>query len=181
MKFKVSEYPISKKEVGAPLQRPIPTSGGQPQYPIMKEREDKSQYRLFDLQERFIDFSVRIIKSIEILPETKAAKHIASQLLRSGTSPAPNYGEAQSAESKADFIHKLKIALKELRETEVWLRVIVKALLIPQQKVASLLQETDELIAILVKSIQTAQKRKEGYNIWILNIPCSVLDIQNIF
>lgn len=73
----------------------------------------------YDLKERLIDYSVRIIALSEALPDTKAGKHIASQILRSGTSPAPNYGEATSAESAADFIHKLKVALKELRETEV--------------------------------------------------------------
>ncbi|MBN1513706.1 MAG: four helix bundle protein [Phycisphaerae bacterium] len=77
-----------------------------------------SNEREFDLQDRFIDYAVRIIKLSEALPETKAGKHVSSQILRSGTSPAPNYGEAQSAESKADFVHKLKVALKELRETE---------------------------------------------------------------
>jgi len=86
--------------------------------------------RPFDLQERFIDFAVRIIKLSEAIPESKAGKHICSQILRSGTSPAANYGEAQSAESKADFIHKLKIALKELRETEIWLKIIVRTELI---------------------------------------------------
>jgi len=86
--------------------------------------------KTFDLQDRFIDFAVRIIRLSEAIPETKAGKHIFSQILRSGTSPAPNYGEAQSAESKADFIHKLKIALKELRETEVWLKIIIREKLI---------------------------------------------------
>lgn len=85
----------------------------------MKENNQKK----FDLQERFIDYAVRIIHVSEQLPETKTGKHISSQILRSGTSPAANYGEAQSAESKADFIHKLKVALKELRETEVWLKI----------------------------------------------------------
>ena len=79
--------------------------------------------RAFDLQDRLIDYSVRIIALCEALPETKAGKHVSSQILRSGTSPAPNYGEAQSAESKADFIHKLKVALKELRETEIGSRL----------------------------------------------------------
>jgi four helix bundle protein len=84
------------------------------------------------------------------------------QLLRSGTSPAPNYGEAQSAESRADFVHKLKIALKELRETEVWLKIIDRAEYIkPSNKLLPLLKETDELIAIIFRSIETARcKRK---------------------
>lgn len=120
-----------------------------------------SKKREFDLQDRFIDYAVRIIKLSEALPETKASKHVSSQILRSGTSPAPNYGEAQSAESTADFVHKLKIALKELRETEIWLKIIAKAKMIQSAAlVAPLLQETDELIAILFKSVSTAQKSK---------------------
>jgi four helix bundle protein len=100
---------------------------------MMKERN-------FDLQDRLIEFAVRIIKLSEALPESKAGQHVAFQMLRSGTSPAPNYGEAQSAESRADFIHKLKIALKELRETEVWLKVIVKAEMVqPSERVLPLL------------------------------------------
>jgi len=118
--------------------------------------------RAFDLQDRLIDFAVRIIKLSNALPETRAGKHICAQILRSGTSPAPNYGEAQSAESKADFIHKLKIALKELRETEIWLKIIVRSGLIqPLESLAPLLKETDELIAILFKSVKTAGKQKE--------------------
>ncbi len=122
---------------------------------MTKERE-------YDLQDRFIDFAVRIIKLSEALPETKAGKHICSQILRSGTSPAPNYGESQSAESRADFVHKLKVALKELRETEIWLKVIVRAELIQSSRVLGpLLQETDELISILFKSIETAKKNEK--------------------
>ena len=119
-----------------------------------------SKEREFDLQDRFIDYAVRIIKLSEALPETKAGKHVSTQILRSGTSPAPNYGEAQSAESKADFVHKLKVALKELRETETWLKIIAKAKMIKSASlVAPLLQETDELIAILFKSVETAKSR----------------------
>ncbi len=116
--------------------------------------------RKFDLQDRFVDYAVRIIKLSEQLPNSKTGKHIATQILRSGTSPAPNYGEAQSAESTADFIHKLKVALKELRETEVWLKIIVKTNLIkPIAKLSPLIKETDELISILFKSIDTAKKK----------------------
>lgn len=117
--------------------------------------------RTFDLQDRLIDYSVRVIKLSEALPDTKAGRHVSSQILRSGTSPAPNYGEAQSAESKADFIHKLKIALKELRETEIWLKVILKAPMVePASYLHPLLKETDELIAILFTSVETAKKGK---------------------
>jgi four helix bundle protein len=117
--------------------------------------------RTFDLQDRLIDYAVRIIKLSDALPETKAGRHVYSQILRSGTSPAPNYGEAQSAESRADFVHKLKIALKELRETETWLKIIARAELIgPASRLATILRETDELIAILFASVTTARKGK---------------------
>jgi four helix bundle protein len=122
---------------------------------MMKERK-------FDLQDRLIDYAVSIIHLSEALLNTKTGNHIHSQILKSGTSPAPNYGEAQSAESTADFIHKLKIALKELRETEVWLKIIMRAKLItPKDKLSPLLTETDELISIFVKSIETARKNDE--------------------
>lgn len=120
-----------------------------------------TNHEKYDLQDRLIAHAVRIIKLSEALPETKAGKHVSLQMLRSGTSPAANYGESQSAESKADFVHKLKIALKELRETEIWLKIILEAKMItPASKLTPLLQETDELTAILYKSIETAGKRK---------------------
>ena len=80
-----------------------------------------------DLENRLIDFAVRVITVADALPDTPAGKHISRQLLRSGTSPAPNYAEARGAESNADFVHKLKIALKELNETNVWLRMVCRA------------------------------------------------------
>jgi four helix bundle protein len=77
-----------------------------------------------------IDYAVRVIALSEALPDTKAGRHVSAQILRSGTSPAPNYGEAQSAESRADFMHKLKVVLKELRETEIWIKVIQRSKMI---------------------------------------------------
>jgi len=125
---------------------------------MMKEKESKK----FDLRDRLIQYSVRIIKVSEQLPNTTTGKHISLQILRSGTSIAANYGEAQSAESRADFIHKLKLSLKELRETDVWLRIISEARLIePALKLSLLLQETNELISIIFKSIDTARKKNE--------------------
>lgn len=112
------------------------------------------------LEDRLIDFAVRIITLVEALPDTKAGKHIAGQLLRSGTSPAPNYGEAQSAESRADFLHKMKICLKELRETLIWLKIIERKPLCPKTRLTPILTECDELISIFVKSIQTAERNK---------------------
>ncbi len=115
----------------------------------------------YDLEERLIDFAVRIIKLSESLPKTVIGKHIAGQLIRSGTSPAPNYGEAQSAESRADFIHKMRIALKELRESRVWLLIIMKAdLITPVSKLDPLLDENNQLISIFVTSVGTAKKNK---------------------
>jgi four helix bundle protein len=117
-----------------------------------------SKDRKFDIEERLIDFAVRIIRTAESLPKTKAGNHIAGQLTRCGTSPAPNYGEAQSAESIADFIHKMKICLKELRETRVWLLMIIRAHLVkPESKLKPLIVENNELISIFVKSINTAK------------------------
>ena len=117
---------------------------------------------MLDLEERLIDYSVRIIRLSEELPDSKAGRHISAQLLRSGTSPAPNYGEAQSAESRADFIHKIKIALKELKESRIWLKVIARAeMLKSSSSLESLLQETEELIAILFTSAQTARKHNK--------------------
>ena len=114
--------------------------------------------REFDLEDRLIDLAVRIIRTTESLPKNKAGKHIAGQLIRSGTSPAANYAEAQGAESRADFIHKMKIGLKELREINVWLRIIIRAELIkPVTKLEQLLDENDQLISIFVKSVKTAK------------------------
>ena len=120
-----------------------------------------AQERQFDLEDRLIDFAVRITYVVEALPETKTAKHIAGQLVRSGTSPAPNYGEAQSAESRRDFIHKMKIALKELRETLIWLKIIERKGICPPERMAEIIRECNELISIFVKSVQTAESRKD--------------------
>ena len=116
----------------------------------------------FDLEDRLIDFAVRTIQLTESLPKAKAGRHIAGQLIRSGTSPAPNYGEAQGAESRSDFIHKMKVCLKELRETKVWLKMIVRANFIKSEsKLEPLILENDQLISIFVASINTAQKNRK--------------------
>ena len=114
-----------------------------------------------DIEDRLIDFAVRVINIVESLPESRAGRHVAGQLIRSGTSPAPNYGEAQSAESRNDFIHKMKVALKELRESHVWLRIIQrKPLIEPMDRLEPILKECDELISIFVASINTADRNK---------------------
>ena len=113
----------------------------------------------FDLQERFIDFAVRVLRLCEVLPNTFAGQHIAAQLIRSATSTAANYGESQGAESRADFTHKLGVALKEMRETHVWLRIIAKAGLVDKpEKWQPLLLEADELVSILFASVSTAKR-----------------------
>lgn len=112
-----------------------------------------------ELENRLIDFAVRVIKVAESLPKTVVGRHIAGQLVRCGTSPAPNYGEAQSAESRQDFVHKMKICLKELRETRVWIIMISRAELVnPVERLAPLGKEADELISIFVTSVKTARK-----------------------
>ena len=109
-----------------------------------------------ELEDRLIDFAVAIIDVTEALPNTRAGCHVAGQLVRSGTSPAPNYGEARSAESRKDFIHKMKISLKELRETMIWLKVISRKQMVVGEGVAAVLKECDELISIFVSSTRTA-------------------------
>ena len=108
------------------------------------------------LEERLIDFAVTIVSAVEALPSSKAGNPIANQLIRSGTSPAPNYAEAQSAESRNDFIHKMKISLKELRETLVWLKIIGRKQLGHCSKIPAAIAEWNELIAIFVSSTKTA-------------------------
>ena len=116
----------------------------------------------YDLQERLIDFAIAIILLVESLQNTKSANHIGGQVLRSGTSPAFNYGEAQSAESRKDFIHKMKVCLKELRETQVGLKMIHRLkIAISQQEVEQLLKECGELVSIFVKSIETAERNRK--------------------
>ena len=114
-----------------------------------------------ELEDRLIDFAVRVIRVAESLPKTRTGNHIAGQLVRSGTAPAPNYGEARDAESRADFIHKMKLSLKELRETKIWLLIAEKADLIrPASTLEPLIDETDQLISIFVASVKTAKQNK---------------------
>src|SRR5690349_24375037 len=101
-----------------------------------------SQSRSDELEERLIDFAVRIVRLSSGLPKTAAGKHIAGQILRSGTSPAPNYGEARGAESHNDFVHKLRIVLKELNETSIWLRVIECSELIRKDLLGDIIMKT---------------------------------------
>ena len=115
--------------------------------------------RKYDLEERLIDFAVAIADVVDVLPDNRTGNHIAGQLIRSGTSAAPNYGESQGAESRKDFIHKMKISLKELKETRVWLKVIArKNYLKNGTLLQTASQECEELIRIFAKSVSTAEK-----------------------
>ena len=109
-----------------------------------------------ELSERLWNFSARIGKVVDALPDSRVGRHVAGQLVRCGTSSAPNYDEACAAESRADFIHKLIVALKEMKETRGWLRFIVKAELLKETRIAPLVSESEELAATLAKSITTA-------------------------
>ncbi|RZB34250.1 MAG: hypothetical protein SRB1_00018 [Desulfobacteraceae bacterium Eth-SRB1] len=117
----------------------------------------------YNLEERLLEYSVRIIKIVEQMPNTRTGNHVAGQLLRSRTSPYPNHGEAQAAESSKDFIHKLRISLKELRETQRWLKLIQRVPLIKKPELLDdILQGTEELIKIFVTSIKTAEKNRNS-------------------
>jgi four helix bundle protein len=115
----------------------------------------------YDLEERLLEYSAQIVRIVDRLPRTPAGSHVGVQLLRSGTSPLPNHGEAQAAESTKDFVHKMRICLKELRETRRWLRLAMRVPLVnPPSQFEPLLDETEELIKIFYASIRTADKGK---------------------
>jgi four helix bundle protein len=116
--------------------------------------------RRFDLEERLLEYAVRIIRLVDALPATRAGRHVADQLLRCGTSPLANHGELQGAESRKDFIHKLGICLKEIWEARRWLRLVHRVPLLKPAKVDPLIAETESLIKIFAASIRTAKKNK---------------------
>ncbi|MGI8482212.1 MAG: four helix bundle protein [Chthoniobacterales bacterium] len=119
-----------------------------------------SSERRFDLEERLLEYAVRVIRLVDALPGTRAGRHVADQLLRCGTSPLANHGELQGAESRKDFIHKLGVCLKEIREARRWLRLIHRVPLVAPSKIEPLLRETEALIKIFAASIRTAEKNK---------------------
>jgi four helix bundle protein len=110
-----------------------------------------------ELSERLLEFSCRIGKIIDALPDTRLGRHVAGQLVRCGTSPPPNYEEACAAESRADFIHKLKIVLKELRESRFWIKFIVRTDMIQASKMGNILDECHQLCNIIGASTVTAK------------------------
>ena len=117
--------------------------------------------KIYDLEDRFVEYSCRMIDVVEALPKTRAGNYIAGQLVKSCLSPSFNYGEVQGAESRNDFIHKLGVVLKELKECRTALKIIRKKEMIkPIKRTDALFKETEELIAIIAKSIETAEKNK---------------------
>ena len=114
-----------------------------------------------ELAERLLEFAARVGKAVDALPESRLGRHIAGQLVRSGTSPAPNYAEACGAESRRDFVHKLSICLKELRESRCWIELIIRSELLSEAQMADLLDECNQLCNIIGKSIVTAKSNQQ--------------------
>lgn len=113
------------------------------------------------ISDRLLDFSARIGNVVDSLPETRMGKHVAGQLVRCGTSPAPNYDEGCAAESRADFIHKLSIALKELRESRSWIKLIIRRKMLTEKQMLGLFDECEQLGNILAASILTAKRNNK--------------------
>jgi four helix bundle protein len=126
-----------------------------------ESRNGPAESPRYDLEDRLLEFAARVIDVSEKLPDTRAGNHLGGQFLRAGTSPYANHGEAQSAESQDDFIHKMKICLKELRETWRWARLIEhQRWLGKDEKLAFVRRESDELIRIFRASIRTAERNR---------------------
>ena len=125
---------------------------------MKKLPQEKSQSFADQLEDGLINFAVRIIRLAAGLPRTPAGKHVSGQILRSGTSPAPNYGEARGAESRADFIHKIRVVLKELNETSIWLRIIERSQMLDPEVLVDIIQENGELCKIFTSSLQTTRE-----------------------
>jgi len=115
----------------------------------------------FNLEDRLLEFSARIIRLVDALPNTRAANHLAGQILRSGTSPYGNHGEVEAAESRKDFVHKLKVCLKELKETRRWLRLVKQSKMLPEKNMVLILAESEELIRIFFARVRTAEKNSK--------------------
>jgi len=129
----------------------------------MFDIQNQIMERKFDLEDRLIEFASQVILFTDGMKSSKAANHMAGQLLRSGTSPALNYGEAQSGESRRDFIHKIKVILKELRESRIALKIIEKSHLHEDLDfIQKLKNESNQLISIFVKSVETAEKNNRN-------------------
>lgn len=114
----------------------------------------------FDLEDRLVAFACMCLQIAVLLPDTKAGVNLEYQLTKSGTSAALNYGEAQAAESPADFLHKIKVVLKEIRESRVNLKIIIKMAWIADDRLKTAFDESGELMAIFLKSADTAKKKQ---------------------
>jgi four helix bundle protein len=116
----------------------------------------------YDLEDRLLAFDVAVVELTDDLPNTRSGNHIAGQLLRCGTSPYGHHGEVESAESRKDFVHKLKVCLKELRETRRWLRLVLRLRKVNQDsRLVACLAEAEELIRIFVASVRTTERRRD--------------------
>jgi four helix bundle protein len=115
-----------------------------------------------ELSDRLLDFAARVGKAVDALPETRLGRHVAAQLVKSGTAPGPNYEEGCAAESRADFVHKLRISLKELRESRFWIRLIIRAELIPEHRMNELNDECNQLCNIFGQSVATASANERA-------------------
>lgn len=116
------------------------------------------EQRKFDLEDRLVKFACLSLEICDLLPNSKSGQNLEFQLSKSSTASALVYGEAQAAESKADFIHKVKIVLKELRESRINLRIIIEKPVLVNEKLPIVLKEANELIAIFLKSVETAKQ-----------------------
>jgi four helix bundle protein len=116
----------------------------------------------FDLEDRLVDFACKCLDVCDLLPSTKAGQNLEYQLSKSGTAPALIYGEAQAAESRADFLHKMRMVLKEIKETRINLKIIKRKPVVVHQKVDIAFNEANELMAIFIKSIETAIANERG-------------------
>jgi four helix bundle protein len=134
-----------------------------------------------ELSDRLWQFAARVGKVVDALPNTRLGRHVAGQLVRSGTAAGPNYDEGRVGESRADFVHKITIALKELNETNGWLKFIATAKLLPEHKVAALRDECEQLCKILASSALTAKKNdgRRGVRAQIANHQSSIINHQS--
>jgi four helix bundle protein len=115
----------------------------------------------FDLEDRLVDFACMCLDVCDLLPNTKSGQNLEYQLSESGTAPALIYGEAQAAESRADFIHKMKMCLKEIKESRINLKIIRRKPVVVHENVEKAFNECNELMAIFLTSIETAERNDE--------------------
>ena len=150
-----AERPTSNVERRKKYLAPLHVQEADPTYCAGNSGAPNEKKR-FDLEKRLLEFAARIVRLVDALPHTRAGNHIGGQLLRCGTSPLANHGEVEAAESRNDFIHKLRICLKELRETSRWLQLVERVELVRASRIRPLFQEGDELVRIFNASIRTA-------------------------